>query len=102
MADTRNPSGHPDNLLKERSLLRSSDFWASRRSVDKRPAGPSAKADPGMGSPTTPLPPGVKGTVWRGGNAHPKVAGNFRYDFALGPQEDPPQLQRQEEKADER
>lgn len=54
MADTRNPSGRPDNQSQEPSTSR-------KNAAGQRPAGSSdAPASPGMAGDTDPLPPGVK------------------------------------------
>lgn len=65
---------------RRRSLLRSAEYERARRDIDKRPAGPSKLSDPGMGSPTTPLPPGTVAGDTEGFIRHPKVAGNFDAD----------------------
>jgi hypothetical protein len=67
-------------IRRRKSLLRSEDYQRARRDIDKRPAGPSKYSDPGMGSPTTPLPPGTVADGNQGLVRHPKVAGNFRPD----------------------
>jgi hypothetical protein len=85
MEDTRNPSGAPDNLSKERSMLRDGRHGPTQ---DQRPAGPSAPSNPGMGEPASPLPPGVRSGDPNAWSASPKVAGNFRFDFANEPDKD--------------
>ena len=75
---------------KRRSLLRDERPQPGERDNDKRPAGPSSFADPGMGSPTRPLPPGIDRTVATEFVRHPKIAGSFRPDVinsgGLGPE----------------
>lgn len=74
---------------RRRSLLRDERPQPVERDNDKRPAGPSSFADPGMGSPTTPLPPGATRKVPSEFVRHPQIAGNFRADVinsgGLGP-----------------
>lgn len=54
MADTRNPSGQPDNLSQEPSTFR-------KNATGQQPAGPNdPAAAPGMAGDTAPMPPGVK------------------------------------------
>lgn len=102
MADTRNPSGHPDNLSRQRSLLRRQRPGGRHSPVDKRPAGPSSVSDPGMGSPSSPLPPGTRVARQDAALAHPKVAGSFRFDFAHEVEEDPAFQVRRKDAPDER
>lgn len=88
MADTRNPGGRPDNLSRERSLLRRQRPGSLLSPHDKRPAGPSSYSDPGMGSPSPALPPGVK-PGHANAVSESSVAGSFRHDFGVEPEEDP-------------
>jgi hypothetical protein len=80
MAGTRNQIDSSVSGRRARSLLRDDRTPAGQGSNDKRPAGPSSHSDPGMGSPTRPLPPGKTGSVTSTFVRHPKIAGSFRSD----------------------
>jgi hypothetical protein len=84
MAGTRDQIDSSVAGRRKRSLLRDSDRASSAHtSNDKRPAGPSSFSDPGMGSPTRPLPPGVQHEVSSEFLRHPKIAGGFRTEADL-------------------
>ncbi len=89
MAGTRKQIESSVVKPKRKSLLRDDRPRAVDPDTDKRPAGPSSFADPGMGSPTRPLPPGIARTVATDFVRHPKIAGSFRADIVerggLGP-----------------
>lgn len=79
MAGTRDQIDSSVAGRKKRSLLRDGSRAAiAHNGNDKRPAGPSSSADPGMGSPTSPLPPGVTRSTPSDFLRHPKIAGSFR------------------------
>lgn len=75
MAGTRRQIESSVTRPKRRSLLRDTYAWPVDRDFDKRPAGPSSTADPGMGSPTQPLPPGMTRQEPSDFAHHPKIAG---------------------------
>lgn len=66
---------------RRRSLLRSDRSPSDEKAIDKRPAGPSSHSDPGMGSPTQPLPPGTSRSFKESFLRHPKIAGGFRSEL---------------------
>lgn len=78
MAGTRKKIETQTSVRRKRSLLRDSEWQTSAAPGDKRPAGPSSHSDPGMGSPTRPLPPGVPVGQQAAFLTHPKIAGSFR------------------------
>jgi hypothetical protein len=78
MAGTRKQIESKTGSRKRRSLLRDSERQIAATSADKRPAGPSSHSDPGMGSPTSPLPPGVPISRQAAFLTHPQIAGSFR------------------------
>lgn len=90
MAGTKRQIDSRVTKPKRRSLLRDEPPQPAERGNDKRPAGPSSFADPGMGSPTRPLPPGVDRTLPTEFLRHPKIAGSFRSEVVdsggLGPE----------------
>jgi hypothetical protein len=78
MAGTRKKIEGQSGPRRKRSLLRDSEWQTSAAPGDKRPAGPSSHSDPGMGSPTSPLPPGAAVGQQVAFLTHPKIAGSFR------------------------
>lgn len=88
MAGTRDQIESSAQKRARRSLLRSSRS-TGQSNIDKRPAGPSSFSDPGMGSPTSPLPPGVARATESDFQRHPKIAGTFHSEMEgnepLGP-----------------
>ena len=84
MAGTRKQIDSSVTRPKRRSLLRDTYTRPAGYDVDKRPAGPSSYADPGMGSPTQPLPPGIVRPKPTDFARHPKIAGTFQPEDAAG------------------
>jgi hypothetical protein len=78
MTDTGRKIERQTGSRRQRSLLRDSGWGDPAVPADKRPAGPSSHSDPGMGSPTSPLPPGVPIGQQVAFLTHPKIAGGFR------------------------